>query len=168
MSEQLAKLFHETYERLAPTFGYETRKGSAVPWDQVPPRNKNLMIAVADLVELHYFSAKQDGENEDDIDLGDEFFCSSGYGARTHKPFVDMSYNGRKVAQMYPESAIALAHNLLACAEAALGDAFLIEFMNERVGLELGQVYGLLLEYRDWRDQREEQEPASGNGAAHP
>lgn len=56
MSEQLAKLFHETYERLAPNFGYETRKDSAVPWEDVPARNKHLMIAVAEIVEQEYFS----------------------------------------------------------------------------------------------------------------
>jgi hypothetical protein len=45
--EQLAQLFHETYEELAPNFGYETRKSSAVPWRDVPEPNKSLMIAVA-------------------------------------------------------------------------------------------------------------------------
>jgi trehalose-6-phosphatase len=44
--EELAQLFHETYERLAPSHGYETRKDSAVPWKAVPEKNKNLMIAV--------------------------------------------------------------------------------------------------------------------------
>jgi hypothetical protein len=44
--EQLAQRFHETYERLAPTFAYETRPDSAVPWEEVPPRNRALMIAV--------------------------------------------------------------------------------------------------------------------------
>lgn len=44
--EALARLFHEAYERLAPAHGYETRKASAVPWDQVPTNNKALMIAV--------------------------------------------------------------------------------------------------------------------------
>lgn len=156
MSEQLAKLFHETYERLAPTFGYETRKGSAVPWEQVPDRNKRLMIAVADLIELQYFSAKQEGDSEDDIGLGDEFFCTSGYGARTKKPFVTLSYNGRNIAQMRPEDATSLAHNLLATAEASLGDAFLIEFMREKVGVEMAQIGGLLMEFREWRDKREE------------
>jgi hypothetical protein len=53
VSEQLARLFHETYERLAPTFGYQTRKESAVPWEQVPAHNKALMVAVADEVEHH-------------------------------------------------------------------------------------------------------------------
>ncbi len=45
--EQLARLFHETYEKLAPAYGYQTRKASAKPWEDVPKRNKQLMIAVA-------------------------------------------------------------------------------------------------------------------------
>lgn len=42
----LAQRFHETYERLAPSFGYETRRASAKPWAEVPEQNRNLMIAV--------------------------------------------------------------------------------------------------------------------------
>ena len=45
-AEQLAKDFHETYERLAPKFGYETRKDSAKPWNEVPENNRKLMTAV--------------------------------------------------------------------------------------------------------------------------
>lgn len=52
--EDLAKFFHENYERLAPQFSYETRKASAVPWKQVPENNKNLMIAVAAEVLKHF------------------------------------------------------------------------------------------------------------------
>jgi len=48
--EKLARLFHDTYERLAPAFSYKTRKASAVPWADVPPNNKGLMIAVAHAV----------------------------------------------------------------------------------------------------------------------
>ena len=44
--EKLAQKFHETYERLAPEFGYETRKASAKPWNEVPEQNRKLMIAV--------------------------------------------------------------------------------------------------------------------------
>jgi hypothetical protein len=44
--EELARRFHETYERLAPSFGYETRSESAVPWDAVPEKNRRLMVAV--------------------------------------------------------------------------------------------------------------------------
>lgn len=43
----IARRFHEAYERLAPEFGYETRRESAVPWEDVPEQNKALMIAVA-------------------------------------------------------------------------------------------------------------------------
>jgi hypothetical protein len=46
-AEELARFFHETYERLAPQFQYETREDSAVPWDEVPDDNKRLMIATA-------------------------------------------------------------------------------------------------------------------------
>lgn len=51
--ESLARLFHETYERLAPSFGYETREASAVPWEDVPEPNKSLMVAVAGEVFAH-------------------------------------------------------------------------------------------------------------------
>lgn len=44
--EPLAREFHETYEKLAPDFGYETREASAKPWEDVPEQNKDLMIAV--------------------------------------------------------------------------------------------------------------------------
>ncbi len=43
--EELAKLFHETYERLAPDFGYRTREASAKPWPEVPEQNRRLMVA---------------------------------------------------------------------------------------------------------------------------
>lgn len=48
--EEVAKLFHDTYERLAPEFGYETQPRTAVAWENVPEPNKSLMIAVAEHV----------------------------------------------------------------------------------------------------------------------
>ncbi len=45
-AEQIAQAFHETYERLAPDFGYKTREASAKPWAEVPEQNRSLMIAV--------------------------------------------------------------------------------------------------------------------------
>lgn len=45
--ERLARQFHETYERLAPQYGYKTRAASAVPWDDVPEENKAVMCATA-------------------------------------------------------------------------------------------------------------------------
>ncbi|MDB4278018.1 hypothetical protein N9917_00150 [Deltaproteobacteria bacterium] len=48
--ETLAQAFHESYESLAPHFGYKTREASAVPWSDVPDGNKNLMVATAEAV----------------------------------------------------------------------------------------------------------------------
>jgi hypothetical protein len=45
-AEVLARRFHELYEELAPHFDYATRTDSAVEWQDVPLRNKNLMISV--------------------------------------------------------------------------------------------------------------------------
>ena len=52
MSEYLnvAREFHETYERLAPVYGYETRIESAVPWEDVPGENRALMTATVKIV----------------------------------------------------------------------------------------------------------------------
>jgi hypothetical protein len=49
--DDIARAFHESYERQAPLLGYETREESAVPWEQVPETNRTLMQAtVADLI----------------------------------------------------------------------------------------------------------------------
>lgn len=46
-AEYVARCFHWHYERLAPEFGYETRRESAVQWTDVPEPNRSLMVAVA-------------------------------------------------------------------------------------------------------------------------
>lgn len=58
-AESVAKLFHEAYERLAPAFGYETREATRVPWEQVPERNKHLMIAATAEVLAMLFSPEE-------------------------------------------------------------------------------------------------------------
>lgn len=50
--EHVARAFHETYQRLAPKYAYETREESACSWEDVPANDKKLMIAtVSDLLE---------------------------------------------------------------------------------------------------------------------
>lgn len=39
----VASQFHAVYEQIAIDLGYETRRDSAVPWEDVPDLNKNLM-----------------------------------------------------------------------------------------------------------------------------
>ena len=51
-AHDLAKEFHETYEQLAPQYGYKTRSESAVPWEDVPENNRRLMAAVMSHVML--------------------------------------------------------------------------------------------------------------------
>lgn len=46
-AEKVAKAFHETYERLAPAFGYKTRSETALSWSDIPLPYKDLMVAVA-------------------------------------------------------------------------------------------------------------------------
>lgn len=52
-AEKLARFFHDTYEKLAPSYGYKTREASRKPWSDVPEDNKALMIAVAGEVRKH-------------------------------------------------------------------------------------------------------------------
>jgi hypothetical protein len=49
-AELLARTFHDSYERLAPSFGYDTRDDSRQPWEQVPEPNRKLMVATAEAV----------------------------------------------------------------------------------------------------------------------
>jgi hypothetical protein len=49
-AELLARTFHESYERLAPSFGYATRDDSRQPWEEVPEPNRRLMVATAEAV----------------------------------------------------------------------------------------------------------------------
>lgn len=54
-AEKLAQTFHEVYERLAPEFGYETRKDSAVQWEDVPEKNRRLMTATCGVILSYLF-----------------------------------------------------------------------------------------------------------------
>jgi hypothetical protein len=83
------------------------------------------------------------------LNEGTVLSVESGYGAHTRLPYVEVSV-GSEVVQMRVEDARALALNLLAAAEAALSDAFLIEF-SQGVGMSLQDAGGLLFEFRQWR-----------------
>jgi hypothetical protein len=63
-AEELAAFFHATYERLAPSFGYETREASAVAWERVPEQNRRLMVAVAGEV-LEWLAGADDAASVD-------------------------------------------------------------------------------------------------------
>ena len=59
----VARWFHEAYEQMAPRHGYETRRESAVPWEDVPVKNKMLMMDTVAVVlsRLKNQTAQRDG-----------------------------------------------------------------------------------------------------------
>ena len=46
-AEDLARTFHRVYEKLAPKYGYKTKRKTRKDWHRLPENNKKLMIAVA-------------------------------------------------------------------------------------------------------------------------
>lgn len=60
-SAELARKFHETYERLAPQFGYETRKETK----QFDPDSPNGRLMIAVMEELFVFDPKPVSEMSD-------------------------------------------------------------------------------------------------------
>lgn len=47
-AELIAKRFHEVYEDLAPSMGWETQERSRKTWEELPAENKWLMVKVVD------------------------------------------------------------------------------------------------------------------------
>lgn len=78
--------------------------------------------------------------------------CSSGFGAKTEKPFVVIEMDGELLAQIPPESARSLAYGLLVSAEAAEQDAFLATFVQKELGGTVEMAGGILNAYRKWRE----------------
>ena len=62
---ELAKLFHETYEKLAPTFGYETRKETRNL--DLGSNNGKLMVAVCEYILPILFETDEIIELEADL-----------------------------------------------------------------------------------------------------
>ena len=94
----------------------------------------------------------------------DGIWVESGYGANTDRPFVSLRL--RDVAVMIsPDEARDVAHNLLACAEAAESDAFIIRFAREDLDLEPALALQLLRRYRDLRSLLAAEEAARNRDA---
>lgn len=81
---------------------------------------------------------------------------SSGYGANTRQPFVELELELRDdgTIQISPDEARDLASNLFQAAEASESDAFLVEFHTEKAELPLEKAAALLDMYRRWRKER--------------
>ncbi len=86
----------------------------------------------------------------------DDFLITSGYGAETREPFVQLNFNDLAVAKMSPENARDLAVLLLRASDAAYSDAFLVEFVKEKLGGDDSMAGVILLEFRKWRNTEQE------------
>ena len=75
------------------------------------------------------------------------------YGHDTRQPWVQISLGGVE-SLMPPWQAQMVAAWLNEAAEAALQDAFLVEWMSETFEMELPEAAMILREYRAWRKQR--------------
>lgn len=83
------------------------------------------------------------------------FFCQSGFGAHTRKPFVSVTVildGHTHTAQMPPDNARELAQNLLQCAEAADMDAIVMQFLTERLHQPIEAAAAVLNDFRTLRD----------------
>jgi len=71
---------------------------------------------------------------------------------RTGEPLVSFYWpKDRDAFQASPAEARAFAARILECVEAAIGDAFLMRFGVEKLGIEEGAAAAVVSEFRKWR-----------------
>ena len=81
---------------------------------------------------------------------------TSGYGAVTREPFVQINFDDRFTTKMTPENARDIALSLLRASESAYSDAFLLEFVKDKLGGDDSMAGVILLEFRKWRNTEQE------------
>lgn len=86
---------------------------------------------------------------------------TSGFGHNTQLPFVQMLIKRADwMTQMSPATARELAMNLMACADTAESDGFLVTFLRKRIGVDdMRAIATILMEFREYREQRQQEEP---------
>lgn len=78
---------------------------------------------------------------------------SSGYGANTKMPYVQMlDHHLDWMTQMEAHSARELGLNMIAAAEAAETDGFMMNWVMDTIGVERDQAAGLLIGLREYRE----------------
>jgi hypothetical protein len=78
------------------------------------------------------------------------YSVSSGYGANTQRPFVEIVAPKLRVTMSSAE-ARALALNILEASVAAEADGFLVNFFVKEIAISQREAAGLLLRFRDYR-----------------
>ncbi len=94
--------------------------------------------------------------NNDDIPVS----VVSGFGHASKRGFVPLVIGDHKGHFFRSAEARRVATLLFEAADAADGDAFLMSFAREKIGVEESSAAGLMVEFREWRkaQRREEDE----------
>lgn len=87
-----------------------------------------------------------------------DFGIISRVNAADSQPVVEFRW-GDQVGELTPDEARAHALKILAAADAAESDAFMVGFLRNEVGASLQGAAGLLQEFRVYRNSRKERTP---------
>jgi len=76
-------------------------------------------------------------------------------------PFVQLIMDDKVIGQMTPEEARDHARAITEAAEAAEQDSFLLHFAKSKLGCDVQQAMGLILEFRHYREDHGKKGPPS-------
>ena len=85
------------------------------------------------------------------------------YGHRTREPGVTMAMPAGEMVQMTPGEARQLGRQLVEAAEAAISDAFIVEYFAEHINIKEEMIFKLLADFREWRERRKVDDPPSND-----
>lgn len=86
----------------------------------------------------------------------DVIFVQSLVSHRDQKPRVDIQL-GEIHSQMSADAAMDVAKNIIEACEAAHSDAFIFNFMKEKVGLDDGRAARVIVDFRNYRQELAEE-----------
>jgi len=83
-------------------------------------------------------------------------------GVNKHgEPFIQLLMDDEPICQLTPEEARDHAKNILEATEASEQDAFMLEFMQKKVGLDVARAMQVIIDFRMWREKRGKKGPPS-------
>lgn len=77
------------------------------------------------------------------------------------EPFVQLLLDEEPISQFTPEEARNFGQLFMETAEAAEQDAFMVDFMQKRVGVDFELVMQVIVDFRQWREARGKKGPPS-------
>ena len=83
-------------------------------------------------------------------------------GVNKHgEPFIQLLMNDDVICQLSPEEARDHAKNILEATEASEQDAFMLDFMQKKVGLDVQRAMQVIVDFRHYRESRGKKGPPS-------